>query len=74
MRGPVAADDDLFLRIMQGIEGMEELHLCPFLARDKLNVIHEKNVDTAVLSAEVEDAVEPEGIDHLVHKTFRRDV
>ncbi len=70
----VAADDDLLLRVVQRVEGVEELVLRAFLARDELDVVDEQHVDAAIARAEIEDAIESHGVDHLVHETLGRDV
>ena len=54
----IAADDDLLLRVVQRVEGVEELVLRAFLARDELNVVDEQHVDAAIARAEIEDAIE----------------
>ena len=41
--------DDLFLILIEGIEGMEEFFLGTFLADDKLNIVNQQNIDVAVL-------------------------
>ena len=70
----VAADDDLLLRVVQRVEGVEELVLRAFLARHELDVVDEQHVDAAIARSEIEDAIEAHGVDHLVHETLGRDV
>src|SRR6478735_3344010 len=74
MRRAVAADDDLFLRVIERVEGVKELGLRTFLACEKLDVVDEKNVDASVAFAKIEDAIVADGVDHLVHEPLRRDV
>ena len=70
----VARDHDLLLRIVQGIEDVEELLLRAVLAGDELDVVHEQDVDGAVLLAEGGQSVEADGVDHLVDEAVRGDV
>ena len=48
LRGLVARQNDLFSLLVEGVEGVEEMVLCLFLAGEELDVIHEKNVYVAV--------------------------
>ena len=70
----IAAEDDLLLRVVERVEGVEELVLRAFLAGDELDVVDEQHVDAAIPLAEVEDAVVAHGVDHLVHEPLGRDV
>ena len=74
MRRAVAADHDLFLRVVQRVERVEELGLGAFLAGEELDVVDEQNVDAAVALTEVEHAVVANRVDHLVHEPLGRDV
>ena len=42
--GTVAGQDDLFMALVQGVEGVEELLLNPFLAGQKLHVVDEQDI------------------------------
>ena len=44
-RRAVAADDDLLLRVVEGIEGVEELLLGAVLAGDELDVVDQEDVE-----------------------------
>ena len=74
VRRAVAADDDLLLRVVERVEGVEELGLRAFLAGEELDVVDEQHVDAAVALAEIEDAVVAHRVDHLVHEPLGRDV
>ena len=74
VRRTVAAEDDLLLRVVERVERMKELRLRSFLPGEELDVIDEQDVDAAVALAEVEDAVVPYRVDHLVHEPLGRDV
>ena len=74
VRRTVAADDDLLLRVVERVEGVEELGLRAFLAGQELDVVHEQDVDAAIALAEIEDAIVADGVDHLVHEALGRDV
>ena len=62
----VAGDDDLPHRLVQGVEGVEELFLRALLADQELDVIHQQHVHVAVLVAEAGHLVVPQRVDHLV--------
>ena len=72
--GQSLLSDDLFLRVVQRVERVEELRLRPLLADDELDVVDEQDIDAAVPFAELEDAVVPDGVDDLVHEPLGRDV
>ena len=74
VRRAVAAEDDLFLRVVERVEGVEELGLRAFLAGEELDVVNEQHVDRPIAFAKVEDAVVAHGVDHLVHEPLGRDV
>ena len=74
VRGAVAADDDLLLGVVQGVERVEELGLRPLLAGEELDVVHQQDVDVAVALAEAEHPLVLHRVDHLVHEALGRDV
>ena len=39
MRHAIGRDDDLFLRVIEGVERVEEFFLTVALARDELNIV-----------------------------------
>ncbi len=57
VRRPVAAQHDLFLRVVERVERVEELGLRAFLAGHELDVVDQQDVDAAIALAEVQDAV-----------------
>ena len=74
VRRAVAAEDDLLLRVVERVEGVEELGLRAFLAGEKLDVVDQQHVDAAIALAEIEDPIVADGVDHLVHEPLGRDV
>ena len=74
MRRAVAAEHDLFLRVVQRVERVEELGLRSLLAREELDVVHEQDVNAAVPLAKIQDAIVTHRVDHLVHEPLGRDV
>src|SRR5207253_904065 len=52
-RVTIAGDDDLPARLIDGIEGMEELLLRLLLASQELDVVNQQHPRPSVLSAEV---------------------
>src|ERR1043166_8317137 len=74
MRRAVAAEDDLFLGVMQRVERVEELRLRSFFADDELDVVDEQNVDATISLAKFENAIVANRVDHFVHESLGGDV
>ncbi len=72
--GQSGADHDLLLRVVEGVEDVEELLLRPILAGDELDVVDQEHVDQAVLLAKGLEAIEADRVDHLVDEAVGRDV
>ena len=53
---------------------MEELLLGSFLSSDKLYVVHQQDIDIAVLLAELNGAIVAYRVDQFIHELFRRHV
>src|SRR4051812_29592307 len=52
--GPcITGDNNLFVGLVQGVEGMEEFFLSLFLASDELDVINDQDIGAAVSAGEV---------------------
>ena len=66
LRVAVGRDDDLLLRVVEGVEGVEELLLGLLLLLEELDVVDEEHVDRAVAVLEALDAVVAEGVDEVV--------
>src|ERR1022692_2324142 len=62
----VAGDDDLLAGVVQGVEGVEELFLRPFLVLQELDVIDEQHVDIAVPAPETVLLAVPDHVDEVV--------
>ena len=71
---PVGADDDLLVRVVEGVEGVEELFLRTFFALQELDVVDEQDVDVAVAPLEGDLAVVAQRVDEVVRELFGRDV
>ena len=71
---PIRRDHDLLVRVVEGVEGMEELFLDTFLALDELNVIDQQHVDISVAPFEGDFAVVTQGVDEIVGEFFGGDV
>ena len=74
-RALITRHDDLFLRTLECIEGMEELFHRPFAASQKLYVVQQQNI--AIFShafAESNGAFIADCLDELVTEIFSRDV
>ena len=62
------------LRLVQVVEGVEELLLEPLLALHELDVVDEQDVDLAVAPLERRRRVGADGVDELVEEALGRDV
>lgn len=60
--------------LVQRIEGMEELLLRLFLARQKLNIVDQKHIYTSIFIAKLYRFVVPDRVDKFVGKLFRRQI
>ncbi len=62
---------NLFVGVMQRIEGVKKFLFSRFLARDKLDIIDEQDIDLAIFGAKRFGLLETNGIDDFVSKLFR---
>ena len=72
--GPVAGQNDLFVPLVQRVEGMEKFLLDPFFACQKLNVVDQQNISLSIFSTKTGQLVILDSVDVLVGKLFRRNV
>ncbi len=70
----VAGQDDLFVPLVQGVEGMEKFLLDALLAGEELDVINEQDVRLAVFFAEAHELVVLNAVDVFVGEFFRRNI
>ena len=73
-RGPVGGHDDLLLRIVQGVEGVEELLLGLDLGLQELDVVDQQDVDVAICPSELCSAIGADGVDEVVGELLGGDV
>ena len=71
---PVRGDDDLLVRVVQRVEGVEELFLDAFFALDELDVVDQQHVDVAVAAFERGFAVIAQRVDEVVGEFLGGDV
>ena len=64
--GRSRGDDDLLVRVVQGVEGVEELLLRLHLALQELDVVDQQHVDVAVAALEALRLVVADGVDEVV--------
>ena len=64
----VAGDDDLFMHLMEGVEGVEELFLGSLLTTPKLYIVYKKQVYTSELLPEFIHLMAAYVVYELVHK------
>src|SRR5204863_2677359 len=73
-RRRVARDDDLLARLVESVEGVEELLLRALLAGDELDVVDEQEVDVPVAPPKLRGAVVADCVDQLVGEPLGGDV
>jgi len=73
-RRSVRGEDDLLLRFVQRVEGVEELFLRAFLAGDELDIIHQEHIHRAEPVAKTDHAIEAQRIDQFVCEFLGADV
>ena len=71
---PVAGDDDLLVRLLQGFEGVEEFFLGGFLFPQELDIVDEQHVDVPVFVPEGFVRVVLDGADQFVGERFTGNV
>src|SRR5216110_823410 len=72
--GAESLEGDLFSRLVEVVEGMEEFLLRPLLSGDELNIIDQQEIDRPVACTEVGRVVVADRIDELVGETLRREI
>ena len=66
--GAVGGNDDLFLAINKGIEGVEKLFLGAVFASHELHIINHQHIDRAEQLLEIHHPTFAQGIDKAVHE------
>src|SRR5207245_11165487 len=74
LRRRVAGEDNLFSRLVEVVEGVEELLLRPLFSGDELNVVDQQEVDRPVARAEGGRVVVADRIDELIGEVLGREV
>jgi len=72
--GTVAGENDLFVRFVKRIEGVEELLLDPFLAGEELDVVNQQHVRLAIFLPKLHQLVVLDAVDVFVGELFGGDV
>lgn len=70
----VAGEDDLFVAVEEGVEGVEEFFLRAFFACEEVDVVDEEDVGLAEAFTEADDGVGLEGLDEEVGEFLAGDV
>src|SRR5690606_5352196 len=74
LRRDVRGDDDLLVRVVQGVERVEVLLHRLFLALQELDVVDEEDVDLAVAALERASTTFTDRVDEVVRELFGVDV
>ena len=74
LRRAVAGDHDLLARVVQGVEGVEELLLGSFLVLQELDVVDQQHVDVAVAAPEAVLLAVADHVDEVVGELLRAHV
>ena len=64
----ITTDHNLLAHFVEAIEGVEELFLRRFLTRDKLNIVHEQDINRTVFGTKLFSGAIAYGIDDFVGK------
>ena len=72
--GGIRGEDDLFVRFMERIEGVEKLFLCAFPPRQELHVVDDQHVGASELVLELRHPVALDVHHQLVGERFRRQI
>ena len=70
----VAGENDLFVAVVERVEGVEEFLLGAFLAGEELDVVDEQDIGLAVFFAEFHQRAVLDGIDELVRELLAGEV
>ena len=73
-RRSVGGEHDLFLRLVECVEGVKELFLRPLFAGKELNVVEQKRIDGAISISELLHLVVADRSDELGHERIGRHV
>ena len=71
---PVTRDNDLFVVLVEVVEGVEKLFLCAFLGRDELDIIQEEDIHVAIAAFKILSLSAAHRINELVGESFASDV
>ena len=66
----IAAQDDLFLRVVKIVEGVKKLFLAALCAGEKLNVVDEQQVQLAITFAEGGQVIALDGTNKIIDECF----
>ena len=72
--GSIATEDDLFMAVEEGIEGVKELFLGATFIGEDLDIIDEEDIGLAVAFPEFEEGIILDGVDEVVGEGFAGDV
>ncbi len=67
----IRADDELLARLVEAVEGVEELLEDLLLALEELDVVEEEDIDGSVAGLELGHLLASDPIDELVEELFR---
>src|ERR1043166_6518722 len=71
---PIASEHDLLVRLVEGVERVEEFLLDALFSGQKLNVVNEQDVGLAIFFAKARELIVLNGINVLVRKFFRGEI
>ncbi len=70
LRASVGRKDDLLLRLVERVEGVEKFFLALLVVAEELNVVYHQHIDVAVSVAEIVQLALLDSFDEMVHKRF----
>ena len=66
----VGRDDDLFVILIERVEGVEEFFLCFFLSADELNIVNDQHVNVAIFFLYTFNAIVAESPHDVARELF----
>src|SRR5947209_10733162 len=70
----ITGHDDLLTGVVEGIEGVKEFFFSRLFPGNELNIVHEQNIDLAVLCPELFGLLETNSVNNFVRELFGSDV
>src|SRR4030095_775910 len=67
-------EDNLFMAVEKGVEGVKKFLLGTFLATEEMNVVNQEKVSLAIALAELDQVVVLDRVDEFIDEQFAREI